>query len=141
MLILKRLAIWLLEMSLEALLLSLLLVFLFGYDERALLKGLLFYVNGIVFLFLTTGYLLSTVISRAIWRGKRWWSYPAIGTALFFIHFQILNVAAGGAFEFAERVRIQAAGACIVFACTVVGGHFLGNLERGKSRDPKGTVT
>jgi peptidoglycan/LPS O-acetylase OafA/YrhL len=137
MLILKRLAIWLLEMSLELLLLSLLPFVLYGYDEHAFGNDLLIFLSGVSFIFFRTGYLLSTAVSRAVWGGKRWWSYPAIGTALFLVHFQILNFSAGGAFEFPDRVRIQAAGACIVFACTFVGGHFLGNWVR----DPKGTGT
>jgi hypothetical protein len=95
--ILMRLAVWLIETSFEALMLGLFPIVLFGYDKHAFGKGLLFSVAGVALMFFTTGYLLTAAIFRAAWRGQRLWSYPAIATALFFIHFGILNVAAGGA--------------------------------------------
>jgi hypothetical protein len=40
---------------------------------------------------------------------------------LFFVHFEILNHAAGGIFDAPKRTVIRIAGACIVVACTFAG--------------------
>jgi hypothetical protein len=125
MLILKRLAVWFVETSSEVVLLGLVLTVLLGHDQNAFLKDLSIYSSGIILLFVTTGYLLSTIVVRSVWRGRTLWSYPAIATVHFFIHFEIMNAGLGGAFEPSPRARIRAAGACIVFACTFVGGWFL----------------
>jgi hypothetical protein len=127
MLILKRLSVWALETALQALLLSLVLIGLFGYDSHEFGKTLLICTTWIVIMFFSTGYLFSTVLFRAFWRGRGLWLYSAIATLLFLIHFEILNVGVGvgGAFNPPERLRIRAAGVCIVFACTFVGSYFL----------------
>jgi len=124
-LILKRLAVWLLETALQALLLSLFLIPSQGFDEHAFGKDLLFFFNAIALLFFTTGYMLSTAIIRVIWKSPRLWLYPVIAIVLFVIHFEILNVGVGGAFEPPERLRIRVAGACFAFVCTLVGGWLL----------------
>jgi hypothetical protein len=126
MLILKRLSVWFVETCFEVLLLGLVLTVLLGHDQHDFFKDLSFYSSGIILLFFTTGYLLSTIVVRAIWKGRTLWSYPAIATVLFFIHFEIMNVGLGGAFEPSDRLRIRAAGACIVFACTLAGTFVLG---------------
>lgn len=125
MLILKRLAVWFVETCAEVFLLGLVLTVLLGHDQHAFFKDLSIYSSGIVLMFFTTGYLLSTIVVRAVWRGQTLWSYPAIATVLFFIHFEIMNVGLGGAFEPSARLPILTAGACITFACTFVGGFVL----------------
>jgi len=121
MLILKRLATWLLETVLEALLLSVVLLSLSGYTRGALLKDLATGFVWITTMFFSTGYLFTTVIARAVWRRGRIWGYPVIALALFFVHFEILNHAIGGIFNPHDRVVIRIAGACIVLACTFAG--------------------
>jgi hypothetical protein len=121
MLVLRRLAVWFIETSSEVLLLGLVLTFLLGHDQHAFFKDLSIYSSGIVLLFFTTGYLLSTIVVRAAWRGRTLWSYPAIATVLFVVHFEIMNVGLGGAFEPQGRIRVRVAGACIAFACTLAG--------------------
>jgi hypothetical protein len=121
MLILKRLAVWLVETSSEVVLLGLVLTVLLGHDRHAFFTDLAIYSSGIILLFVTTDYVLSTIVVRAVWSGRTLWSYPAIATVLFFIHFETMNVGLGGAFEPSARVRIRAAGACIVLVCTLTG--------------------
>jgi hypothetical protein len=124
MLIIKRLVVWMLETSSAALLLGLALIGLFGYDGGAFGKSLGLYLSGIVLLSFTTGYLLTTGIVRAAWKGHTLWSYPALATALFLIHLQIFFVISGGSIR-SQRLSIQAAGASIVFGCTFVGSFIL----------------
>jgi intracellular septation protein A len=112
---------WFFELASEALLLGVVLALLLGHDQHAFWKDVLIYSSGISLLFFSTGYLLTTIIVRAFWKGRRSWLYPAIATALFFIHFEIMNVGVGGAFEPSTRVRVRVAGAIVVFACTLVG--------------------
>jgi hypothetical protein len=120
MLILKRLAVWFAETSLEALLLGLTLISVFGYDQHGFGRSLGLYVSGIVLLSFTTGYLLTTAVARGAWRGRQWWSYSAIAVALFLIHSQVFFVVSGGSTR-PEKLSMQIAGACIVFACTFAG--------------------
>jgi hypothetical protein len=81
--ILKRLAVWLLETSCEALLLSLFLIVLRDSDQRASAKDFLVLAGSIAFMFFTTGYLLTTAVARVFWRSERLWLYRAIATLLF----------------------------------------------------------
>ena len=118
--LLKRLAVWFLETLFEAMLLGLVLIGLFGYDQHALGKSLGLYVSGILLLSFTTGYLLTTAIARGAWKGQGWWSYSAVAVALFLVHSQIFFVVSGGSTR-SEKLSMQMAGACIVFACTFVG--------------------
>jgi hypothetical protein len=137
MLILKRLTIWFIEMASEILLFGAVLTILLGHDQNAFAKDLLIYSSGISLLFFTTGYFLSTIVVRAIWRGRAVWPYPVMATVLFFIHFEIMNVGLRGAFEPADRLRIRAIGACIVFTCTFAGSIILRKwaLAHRKSAD------
>ena len=118
---LKRLLVWFIETSLEGALLAVVLVRLFGCDQHPYGKCLAVNFVWIGTMFFSTGYLLSTGIARAMWRGRSMWIYSVVATVLFFIHFEILNYAAGGAFDPAKRSVIRVAGACIVFACTLAG--------------------
>jgi hypothetical protein len=104
---------------------ALLLIVLFGHDSHEFGKDLLIFATSVAFMFFSSGYLLSTAIFRGVWRGQRLWSYPAVAALLFSVHFEILNVGVGGAFAPPDRLRIRVAGACIVFACTFVGGCLL----------------
>lgn len=121
MLILKRLCVWFIETVSEAFFLGILLGVLFGYDHNALVKSILTLSIAISYMFFVTGYLLSTAVVRALWKGQTLWSYPATATILFFIHFEIMNVGVGGAYEPKDRLRILIIGAFIAFACTFVG--------------------
>ena len=117
----KRIAVWFIETCLEVLLLGLMLTLSLGHDQHAFLKDLLLYCSGVSLLFFSTGYLLTTIVVRAVWKGRRSWLYPAVATALFFIHFEIMNVGVRGAFAPADRFRIRIAGAFVALACTSLG--------------------
>lgn len=121
MLILKRLSVWFIETISEVLLLGIVLALLLGHDQNAFIKDVFIYSSGITLLFFTTGYLLSTIVVRALWKGRTLWSYPAVATVLFLIHFEIMNVGVGGAFQPSDRLRIRVVGALIALACTFAG--------------------
>jgi hypothetical protein len=121
MLILKRLAIWLFETSLEALLLAVVLVSLFGCDQHTYGKCIGVTSVWVGSMFFGTGYLFTTAIARAVSRGVSVWPYSVIALALFFIHFEILNHAAGGMYDAPKRIVLRLAGGCIVLACTFAG--------------------
>ena len=124
MVILKRLIVWFVETFFEAMLLALALIGLFGYDRHAIGKSFAFFVSAILLLSFTTGYLLTTAIARGAWKGQRSWSYSAIAVGLFLVHSQIFFVVSGGSPRL-ERLSIQVAGSCIVFACTILGSLIL----------------
>jgi hypothetical protein len=120
MLILKRLAVWFGETLLEALLLGLALVGLFGYDQHAFGKSLGFYVTGILLFSFTTGYLLTTAVARGAWRGEEIWPYSVIASLLYLLHSEIFFHISGGSTR-PEQFSIQVAGALVVFTCTFAG--------------------
>lgn len=117
----KRLAIWAAEIILQAVLVGLLLIGLFGYEPHDFGRDLLGLTGLILIMFFMTGYLATTAISRAVWRGRKPWLYSIIASALFLIHFEVLNISVGGAYEPRDRVRIRMAGACIAFLSTLAG--------------------
>lgn len=117
----KRLLVWFIETVSEILLLGIILTVLLGHDPGAFLKDLTIYSSGVVLLFFTTGYVLTTIVVRAICKGHALWIYPAIATSLFLIHFEIMNASAGGAFAPPDRLLVRSAGMCVVIVCTLVG--------------------
>ena len=131
----KRIAVWFTETCLEVLLLGLVLTLLLGHDQREFLKDVLIYSSGVSLLFFSTGYLLTTIVVRAVWKGRRSWLYPAVATALYFIHFEIMNLGVRGAFAPADRFRIRIIGAFVVLVCTS-----LGTLALGRWTDPTTTA-
>src|SRR5579859_970542 len=118
---LKRFIIWLLEISCEAFLLSLLLIILQHSGKSASAKDVLILMAAIAFMFYTTGYLFTTVILRILWRSQRLWLYSCIATVLFLLHFEILDIGIGGAFRSSDRGPILIVGMCIAFACSFAG--------------------
>lgn len=134
--VLKRLAIWLFEMALQALMLGLFFIASHWPDEDAFGKDLLFFFQTAILLFFTTGYVFSTAILRAIWKDRGVWWRPTITAALFLVHFEILNVRAGGAFEPSERLRLRVAGPCIALASALIGGWLLRKWIRPDNRPP-----
>jgi hypothetical protein len=131
--LLKRLIVWFIETFFEAMLLGLALIGLFGYDQQAFGKSFAFSVSAILRLSFTTGYLLTTAIARGAWKGQRWWSYSAIAVALFLVHSQIFFLVSGGSTR-AEKLSMQIAGACIVFACTLAGTFALRKWAPARSK-------
>ena len=117
----KRLVVWFIEISLEAMFLGVVLVCLLGDNQHAYVKDLTVSFVWISTMFFSTGYLFTTGIVRAVWRGKSVWLYPVVALALFFVHFEILNHSAGGIFDAPRRTVIRIAGGCIVPACTIAG--------------------
>lgn len=125
----KRLVVWAFEIVTEALLLGLCLTFLsynkYGPSDSSLVNDILFFINAVFLVFMIgTGYLLTTGIFRMAWVGRGRWVHPIASVVLFSIHLQALFIIAGG-LDVAERLKIQAAGACIVLACTFTGGWLL----------------
>jgi hypothetical protein len=123
----KRAAVWFIEVLSEVLLLALVLTLLLGHDRHAFLKELLIYSAGVTLLFFTTGYLFTTLLLRLFWKGRTLWSCPAIAVVLFLIHFEIMNVGLGGAFEPPTRLLVRVVGTCIAFTCTMTGSFILRN--------------
>jgi|GEM_PF-3184231 len=121
----KRLLIWLVEVSFEALLLGLVLATLLGHDAHEYLRDTFMYAAGISMMFFTTGYLLTTLLSRMFWKVRQWWSYPLVAAGLFLIHFQIMNLGLGGVFDPRDRARVRAAGICVALLCTTAGSFIL----------------
>ena len=128
MLILKRLAVWLLERLVEGILLGALLGYLLVPNFTGLFSGVWVLAVAVGFVLFTHGYYLTTAFFGVVWRSTRSWVYPAITAALFAIHSHIVFVR--GKSDFTPETRAMESpfilcGACIVFACAFTGGRVL----------------
>ena len=120
--IIKRLTIWLVETIAIVVLLGLGWWLVVDQDQaRGISRDILLAITWIGLFAFSTGYLLTTAISRTIWKDLRLWSYPLIAVALFFIHSQICFITFGTLNE-AQRLALQIPGSLTVFACTFAGG-------------------
>lgn len=136
--ILRRLAVWLVETSCEVPLLIALSFALSGRSSQRSLTddlALLFFGTAIVFM-IGSGYLLTTAIFGILLRSQTPWVYPAIAATLFVAHEQLLFT--GWKLPDASHVKTQALGACIVFACTFSGNWFLRKWGDRGNQGPDG---
>jgi hypothetical protein len=135
MLILKRLAIWLLEKFVEACLLGALLGYLMvrssGDTSLTAWNGISgFYVWGAVvatFLFLH-GYYVTTAFFGVVWRSAEAWVYSTITSALFILHTHIVFMRIGADFTPQARAMelpFALGGASIAFSCALAGSWVL----------------
>ena len=138
---LKRLLIWLVESCCEATLPGALLFILAhiafrgeNLREDGLVHGLVVLSVAVAMMFFSTGYLLTTIIARLWLKPENTMLYPCIAAALYMIHFEILNFAAGGAFEHWERWAIRIVGPCIAFTCTLAGNQLLSKWRPSSPR-------
>lgn len=126
MLILKRLAVWALEMLAVTLLLGILLYVSWGPypgpGQHDFLRDVARYtaVTAVVFMF-GSAYLLTTATFGIVLRGQRLWLYPLVAALLFVIHLQFY----ASGWTSSQKLPIQVFGACIVVACTLAGGWLL----------------
>jgi hypothetical protein len=132
---LKKLTVWGLEIGAEALGTCLIIVGIafmeFRHEVPPLHNDLsLSKVVGIsLFIlieFASTGYLVTTLISRFLFRGglRRW--YPYVCAGLFLIHSTIFLVVGAGNVLFREDdLAIQLAGACLTLACAWTGNQLV----------------
>lgn len=119
---LNRLAVWVLERTTEAVLLGATL-YLLTWSDESRLRDLLRVIalTGFVFM-LGSGYLITTSILGVVWRSRRWWLHPSCASLLYVTH---LRYFATGWSDLNIGSQMQAAGVCIVFACTIAGNHLL----------------
>lgn len=125
----KRLTTWLLEIVFEILFLGVFLA-LSGHDPNEFITAVFGYGAGILMMFFATGYLFTTMIARALWKGKSLWLYPCAAVVLFFFHFEIMSIAVGGAFDSVNRLRIRMVGVVVVLLCTSIGSVAMERIAR-----------
>ena len=145
MLILKQLAIWLLETLGEVVLLAGFLLVLFVFQDvwsgddlarvlteyaDGLFQGFLIAIAGIVTVLITSGYVLTTSIFGVVWRSQRLWLYPAVAAVLFLAHLQLMFIDLGTSSAYA-RWGLRLGGVCVVLTCTTVGNLVLRRWGKG----------
>jgi hypothetical protein len=128
----KRILVWLAESLSEiaftgALILAIARIQFRGENLRngGLAHDLLVASAAVGMMFFLTGYLLTTLIGRLFSNPENRWLYPSIASALYVVHFEILSIGVGGAFDPWERWLIRVVGACIAFTCTLGGNQVL----------------
>lgn len=132
-LITKKITIWLLEILFQDLGLSLLFILPNRYDPGDFVKDLTISALGVFMLFFSTAYLLTTVVFRAFWKNRSPWTYPAIATVLFLIHFEMFR-----GFERGERWYVRIIGGGIVFFTTFIGTSVLRKWAPAPEGNPGG---
>jgi uncharacterized membrane-anchored protein len=136
----KRIVVWLMEVLTEAFLLGTLLGALLFPNFTSLISGvwaLAFAVGVVLFLH---WYYLTRALFGVAWRSQRPWVYPAIAATLFVTHMHIAVVRSKSdltPFAQATELPFLAGGACIVFACTFVGGWLLRKWTQAGSNGPE----
>ena len=94
MLIIKRLAVWLLETLCEGILLSVLVLIMaasrYGPSQHHFAHDLLLAFAMIVAVFMIgTGYLATSAGAAVYWRTQRLWIYSTVASVLFLVHLEI----------------------------------------------------
>jgi hypothetical protein len=133
--ILTRLLVWVSEIFGEAVFLGLLLATISAVAMRSprLLIAVPGLAYGVLFVFTTTGYILTSGLGRVLWNGRAIWSYPIIAVVLFLIHFEILTHGTDENNFVPHRVVIRIVGVAITFVCTLMGSKILKELGRLKT--------
>jgi hypothetical protein len=139
MLVIKRVVVWIMEMTCFVGFMSLVVHFLWGNfssgPDQSIVGQLQFGVVAISFVLFGSGFFLTTAIFGAFWRSNRLWVYPSIAAALFVVHLQF----AASGWTQREKAPIQLFGAAIIFLCTLVGGRLLRKWQGDSSRPLKTT--
>jgi hypothetical protein len=133
MLILKRQAVWLLETLFEAVLLGAFLHILWGPGRSGNPGLLAFNVLWALWLSVTTGYAVTTLICRLVWKSEWLLWYPFNAALLYVIHAQIFFMV-NDAFTPANRLLLRVAGVCVVFVCAFIGSLVLQKWEETLSK-------
>ena len=137
MVILKRLAVWLLERFVEAILLGGLLGYLVLPKFTIIFSSIWVWPVVVAFELFFHGYYVTTAVFGVFWRSVRPWLSPAITAALFIVHAHI--VFRRGRPDFTPEARAMelpflVGDACVVFACAFAGGRVLNKwAEAGTS--------
>ena len=124
--ILKRFAVWFLEVLSEALLFGCLLGALVS-SEIGLLYGVVGSVLAVPVVLLLNGYYLTRALAGVAWRSRSRWLYPALAAAIFLVHVSIIVSYSKGdftPFARAKAIPFLAGGAGIVSVCAL-GGDWL----------------
>ncbi len=119
MLILRRLLIWTIEILSQAIFFGFVMS-TFGHDQGQFIKDGFISAFVVFMVFLSSGYLFTTIAFRALWKNGVWWSYSTIATSLFIFHFEIMNAEVRGAFPWHHRL-VETVCACVVSVFTCVG--------------------
>jgi hypothetical protein len=127
MVILRRMTVWLCETLCQTLLFGGVFVVMaipYGRSQYGFVPDLLLASSLTAFVMLTTGYLLTTAVFRAFFKGRGLQFYPIIAVVLFLTHLQMLFREISE-FTPPQKLALRGIGAFIVFACTFVGSRFL----------------
>jgi hypothetical protein len=124
---LKRLAVWLVEIAAGAFLMDMFYILWFGPSGHGLAADFLAAFGATVGLFMvSTGYPLTTAVLRLAWRNPtRLWLYSSASALLIIVHLQFFIAFVAGGWDLSMRLVIQAGAACAAFVCTFAGGWFL----------------
>ena len=119
----KRLAVWMIVTMVQALAFSLLIITV-GHGQRPI--GLTDVVIGcvaVLYVFLISGYLLTTAFIYLFMTRRNIWLAPLWGAVLFLIHFEILNhfIVPGGVATQDDRALLRLIGTCIALFTTGAG--------------------
>lgn len=133
-LVLKRSFVWLVEILAEVVLLALFILIWYPPGASGFVPAFGVAVYWIIRIAVITAYILTTLVSRLVWKRQQALWYPLVAATLYIIHAQIFYEIAGG-LEISDRFLLLTAGTCIVFVCTFVGSYVLRGWERRASKE------
>jgi uncharacterized membrane protein len=122
----RRIFAWAMEMLLQAILLIVFLGFIDHVDIMSAPKDFAKVTIGALIFFGISGYAVTTLLARLLWRVKALWSYPVAASVLFLFHFQLLNFMSSSGLQDAHgRMLTRIFGVCLVFLITLLGSALL----------------
>ena len=138
--VVKRLAVWVLEVLIEAILFGCLLGVLVA-SETGLFNGVFGSVLAVPVVLFLNGYYLTRALAGLAWKSGSHWLYPLLAAAIFVGHVYFAVSNSRGSFTPLARAAVTpflTGGACIVFACAY-GGNRLCQMwvRRGTRPGPR----
>jgi hypothetical protein len=142
MMFLKRLTVWFVETLCGVLLLGLLAATLMGHTEYGFARTFLFFAGGVILISGITGYALTTLICRLVWKRQKVLWYPAVAASLGIIHglgfFVVADPGPRSGVLLGRSVWLMAGG-LVIFVSTLAGSYFLRRWDQPSNMELVGS--
>jgi hypothetical protein len=139
---LKRLTVWFVETLCGALLLGLFSAILMGPTDYGFARSFSFFTGGVILISSMTGYALTTLICRLVWKRQKVMWYPQIAASLSIIHglgfFVVADPGPRSGVLLGRSVWLMAGG-FVAFVSTLAGSYFLRGWELASKKDSVGS--
>jgi len=119
----ERLVVWMIEMIVQVLAFCLLVILVEARGRAFGISDIVVGCIAVLYIFIVSGYMVTTLVARLLLMRQNLLLSPAWATALFLIHFEVLNrlILPSGAAGPHDRTIIRLVGVCITCLTAVAG--------------------